>query len=121
MASSLDFADLDTLAELLEDAEIRDVSMDPAKLNLPGVWIELTGIEADLLDGVTIKVNLVCLCQETDARRAATQLATLWNKVIPAIASLGGPAGPTVPGTYVFPGSSAQLPGLAIPLDLSTN
>lgn len=118
--ADLDFADLDALAAVLKAAGVRDASMDPAKVNLPGVWIELTGIDLDVLDGVTIKVNLVCLTQDTDPRRAATQLAALFNQVIPAIADLGGPAETTVPGTYVFPGSTAALPGLAIPLELTT-
>lgn len=118
--STLDFADLDELATILEAAGVRDVSMDPSKLNLPGVWIELNGIDLDVLDGLTIKVNLVCLTGDTDPRRAATQLAALFNQVVPAIASLGGPAGVTTAGTWTFPGSTARLPGLAIPLDLTT-
>lgn len=118
--SDLDFADLDQLATVLTDAGVRSVSMDPAKVNLPGVWIELTGVDLDVLEGVTIKVNLVCLAGDTDPRRAAGQLAGLFNKVVPAIADLGGPAGTTLPGTYVFSGSTAALPGLAIPLDLTT-
>ncbi len=117
---ALNFADLDALATILKDAGVRDASMDPAKLSLPGVWLELTGIELDVLEGQTIKLNLVCLTQDTDPRRAATQLAALFNTVVAAIADLGGPADTAIPGTYVFSGSTARLPGLAIPFDLTT-
>lgn len=127
LTTPLDPADLDTLILYLqtggtndpllpdEALAIRDVSADPAALNLPGVLVQLTGVEFDRLAGVTIGVNLVCLAPELSFR-AWPILADLWNRVT----ALVTPTGRASAVTMVLPDAPQAVPGLSIPFDLLT-
>lgn len=117
--TDLDLDQLDQLAELLKGAGIRSVDVDPGAVNLPGCWIELVHVAADVLAGFTIRVNLVFLARDNDPRRAAGALQTMFNAAAPVIADLGGQAGNALFGTWVMPGSTTPLPGISVPLDAS--
>lgn len=118
--TDLDFANLDQLVTALKAAGVRSASIDPAELNLPGVLIEVTGVSLDLLAGVTIKLNLVCLVSDDKPKQAAKQLQALFNKVADVARAHGGPTDDSTVGRWVLPGSAAELPGISVPLDLIT-
>lgn len=128
LTTPLDPADLDALILHLKTGgtgdlenpdpflEIRDVSPDPAELNLPGVLVQLTGVEQDRLQGVAIGVNLVCLAPEL-SYRAWPIMADLFNRV----AALVTPTGRANAVTMTLPDTSGPVPGLSIPYDLLTS
>lgn len=118
--TDLDFANVDQLVVLLKAAGIRSASIDPAELNLPGVLIEITGVGQDLLAGCTIKTRLICLVADDKPKQAAKQLQTLFNQVAGVARTLGGPTDDSEVSRWVLPGSAAELPGIAVPLDLLT-
>lgn len=118
--SELDFGNLDDLVELLKDAGIRSVDTDESKINAPGVWIRLDTIRQTQLTGLTLGLTLFLVVGDTDKRRALKGLQDLWNEVIPVLAAIGGPTGPTTRAGLILPGSTTPLPALAVPLDLLT-
>lgn len=94
---------------------IREVSADPAELSLPGVLVQLAGVEGDRLAGVAIGVNLVCLAPEL-SYRSWPVLTDLWNRVTALI----NPTGRATAVTMVLPDAPSAVPGLSIPYDLLT-
>lgn len=123
LTSPLDPSDLDGLVAYLKaggdpadpDAAIREVSTDPTELNLPGVLVQITGVEFDRLGGVTIGTTLTCLAPELSVRSWPV-LADLWNRVT----ALVNPSGRTEAVTMVLPDTPGPVPGLSIPYDLET-
>lgn len=119
--AELDFSNLATLAGVLTAAGIRSADTDPAKVQAPGVWIRFDGVELDNLAGVTILATLHLVAPASTFTTVQTQLADLFNQVIPALAAIGEqPAGTTRPAGVVLPGSTTPLPALAVPLELLT-
>lgn len=113
----LDWTPVDALVEALVDAGIRQASVDPADLSLPGVWVQITGVDQDRLgSGPTINTRLVLMVPDTGIRLSLEALAELYNQVCEVI----DPAGPATPLTVSLPEGGAPVPGLAVPFDLLT-
>jgi hypothetical protein len=120
--TDLDFADLDELAEMLVANGVRSASPDPAKVIVPGVWLNPRTISLDNLAGCTIRVDLVLVVADQGYRQSMPALAALFNEVKNALeaAGLGGPDDDTRVISVVLPGSTQALPALSVPLDLLT-
>ena len=106
---------INDLVDTLEDAGIRSVSVDPAEINTPGVWVQFTGFEADLLGGYTISTALVCIVGDISPLRSLATLSELVDKVLTVV----DPSGPITAVAVNMPGAK-PLPGLRIPFDLPT-
>lgn len=111
--------DLDDLVQILKDAEIRDVGFDPKQLNKPGVWVNVTGFALELLGGLTVKTQLICLAGTNDPRQALISVAPVFNKVVTALNPIGGPTGDPTTGVWILDGA-ARVSGISIPFDLHT-
>jgi hypothetical protein len=115
----LNWADLDAVVDMLKAAGVTSVDLDPAKVNTPGVVVEVAGL-ATRPGGLTIRTRLVLVVANTGVRLAADKLADLFNIVKPTAQKLGADMANVTTATYVKPGSSTGLPALIIPLDLNT-
>lgn len=120
--AELDFKNLADLAGVLTAAGIRSADTDPANVQAPGVWIRFDGVELDNLAGVTILATLHLIVPKSTFTTVQTQLADLFNQVVPALAAIGEqPTGTTRPTAVALPGNAANpLPALAVPLELLT-
>lgn len=116
----IDFADVDELVELLNATEVRSADVDPAKVNVPGVLVQVVSFAEDLLAGTTLKVNLVLVSADTDFRRAMAQLQVLYTQVTPVLDLFNGPTGDVTAATIQLPADPAPLPALVVPLELLT-
>lgn len=115
----LNWADLDDLVEQLRAAGVASVDMDPAKVNTPGVVVEVAGL-ATRFGGLTIRCRLVLVVGNQAVRKSADNLAALFNVVRPVAQKVGADLANVTTALYVKPGSSTGLPALIIPLDLHT-
>lgn len=115
-------ADLDALVDMIrgEPADL-EASLDPADLNLPGVWVSLTGIPGGRMQGTCLAVSLVLIAGDLPPSVALGHLATLYNTVRPRIAGL--PRNGDVQSVRVtIPGVEGRpMPGLSIPVLLYVN
>lgn len=109
------FDALDELAVALKAGGVREASTDPAALNLPGVWVQATGITFDLLDGYTINARLVLIVADTGVARSMAALAELLTDVIAVV----DPTDTVTATTATLPSNPARLPALAVPIDLT--
>lgn len=109
----LDFTAVDDLVEALRAAGLR-ADVDPAQLNPPCVWVNVTGLGDHTLDGIQIRTRLVCIAPDQTHRRAMGVLAGLYNKVV----SVVDPAGETTTQGTVLPDAPTPLPSLSVPFDL---
>lgn len=109
------FDALDELAAELKAGGVREASTNPADLNLPGVWVQATGIDFDLLDGYTIHARLVLVVADNGVARSMTALAELLTDVVQVI----GPSDTVTATTATLPSNPARLPALAVPIDLT--
>lgn len=116
----IDFAAVDVLVAALRDQVVPSgdkvrADVDPSALTPPCVWVQVTGVRLDILDGYTITTNLVCIANDQDHRRAMGDLADLFN----AVTTVVDPTGPaTTQGTILPDAPSSALPSLAVPYDL---
>ena len=120
----LDFADIDELVTQLSSADgIRSVDVDPAKINLPGIWVRFDGIDLDRLDGADLRMTLALITGYTDVRRAMATLGPLFNTVVDVLDTalgIGPDEAGTAAGTVQMPDGSAPKPALLIPITLAT-
>lgn len=105
-------AALEDLVDTLEAADV-EVALDPADLNLPGVWVQVTGVAADRLEGRTITTRLVLVVPDTGALRSLEALLELLDKVDTVV-----PVDTATPLTVALPEGGGPFPGLAVPFDL---
>lgn len=111
---------LTELLELLRELDaVRSADMDPSQLNLPGVWVQLRGIDhGAALDGhARLQLALHLIVPNTDGGiRAMVEAATLYN----AVCGDGGPIEPDGPvtTTVVAMPDSTDYPALVVPIDL---
>lgn len=119
-ANSLNFEDLDELVELLKAAGVRSVDTEPARVNLPGVLVDVQGFELEQLAGLTIQTRLLLIAKAVEFRTSTKQLQDLFNQVVPVLQTLGGPTGTTTVVAVTLPGSQSPLPALSVPFDLLT-
>lgn len=119
-AHDLNVSDLDTLVEDLGTAGIDSVGFDPAQLNLPGVWVNVTGFQTLTLQGLSVRLELIALSPNTDPRIALEVVQPVFNSILAALQAYGGPTGDPFTGVWQFGESKTRYPGIAVPLDLLT-
>lgn len=110
---TLDFAAVDDLVAALRGAGLR-ADVDPALLNPPCVWVNVTGIDLNILDGLTINTEVVAIVPDKNHKRAMQELAELFNLVTDVV----DPTGPTLARGTVLPDNPTPLPSLVVPFDL---
>lgn len=117
-ADDLSLSDLDALVALVA-GEAGDVaaSLDPADLNLPGVWVSLDSWSKARLRGAELECRLFLIAPDIAPRDAAAALVELFNKVKARIT----PSGKVTTELVSIPGTDGRpLPALAVPVRLST-
>lgn len=119
-------ADLAELVTALKAAgtpeQIRSVSLDPDKVQLPGIWVRFDGVRENSLAGLTVRTTVFLIVPAAGGiSRQLAALAELRNVVAPVIKSYGGPNGDTTRTGVILPSGPAALPSLAVPLDLLTS
>lgn len=104
------------LVAALAAADVR-ASIDPAKVNPPGVWVHLAGpLDHDTLGCSTLPVDLVLVVADTTDDAALAALAALHDKVL-AVVDAAGPI--RFQGT-VLPGPDlTALPSLVVPIQIT--
>jgi len=113
---SLDSLD-DLVAALLAHASIRSVSLDPAEVQAPGVWISAPAIDVEFLDGgATLTPTLYLIVPDNGVARSMRAAVELLNHTISVV---GLPAATVTPARVSLPSSASPLPALAFPLDLT--
>lgn len=110
------FAQVGEIVAALNTAGVRDVSLDPAEVNVPGVWIKPPTIHADVLAGYTLTIDLVLIVEPATPVRALDALGGLFAVVQTAV---GDPAGPVVPGSVLMPDRSV-CPCYTYPVTVAT-
>lgn len=114
--------DLDDLVDMIRgvDGDV-EASLDPADLNLPGVWVSLTGIPGGRMRGTVLAVSLVLIAGDMPPSVALGHLARLYNLVRPRIEGLPR-SGDVVSVRVTIPGVEGRpLPALTIPVLLHTS
>lgn len=121
-ASDLEVADLDQLGVLLttDPSALRSFSVDPSKVQLPGIWCRVDQLDEDNLSGLTVSTTLHLIVADADWDRAIANLAPLFNQIKEQLRALGGITGPSRLVGVTLPGSSTPMPALAVPFDLTT-
>jgi hypothetical protein len=110
------FAQVDEIIDALVAAGIRDTSLDPAEVNVPGVWVKAPTIVPDVLFGYTLNVDLVLIVEPVTPDRALFALEQLFDQVAAAV---GGPAGNVTPGSVIMPDRSV-CPCYTYPIAVAT-
>ena len=105
------------LITALTDAGVRDVSLDPAEVTIPGVWVKAPIVRADTLAGYVLVVQLVLIVAPATPDRALVALGELLDIVAN---TLGGPHGEVTPGSVVMPDRSI-CPCYTYPITLNTD
>lgn len=111
----LDFGVLQQLAQLLEDTGM-SASTNPEDVNLPGAWVTVQSVRTLTVDHqLQLECVVYLIAADTDYARAYTQLADLYNKVVPAVLV---PDDAVTPQGVVMPGTPVPLPALRVPVNL---
>lgn len=110
-------ATLEALCVVLRATEIRSVEVDPGKLNLPGVLVELSAVRYDLLSGATLVVRLSLVSPDVAIAQVHELLAELLAKVSTVIEPENG----DVTATKIPLGEQTTLmPALQLTMALPT-
>jgi hypothetical protein len=111
------------VAELKAKAGIRSASMDPGDLTTPAVWVRFLGLDYSLSD-LALNLQLVLVVGDSDGGiRAARGLAVLHNRVqevLDASELVVTLSGDPTASTIVLADTPTALPGLVVPIQLST-
>lgn len=94
--------------DTLKAAGIR-ASLDPATLNLPGVWVQVTDLAIATYGTSKVDMTLALIVGDQDAKRAQTALLKLLNEVAAVL-----PIRTASARTFLMP-DQTRLPGLAVP------
>lgn len=112
--------DLDDLVSLVRGAGGVECSLDPVDLNGVGVWVSLSAIRGDRLQGATLEVTLFLIAPDGPPSTVLRQLADLYNLVRPRIVGLPR-NGLTQSIRVTIPGVEGRpMPALSIPILLHT-
>jgi hypothetical protein len=103
------------LVELLEAAELR-ATMDPAELVPPGVVAQVLSFQTVTMTSWLITTQLLLVVPNSDHDRATTELVELANAVLEVV----DPDGPITSRPVLLPNDPVPLPGLVIPVNLTT-
>jgi hypothetical protein len=110
------FAQVGEIVDALKGAGIRDVSLDPADINVPGVWVKPPRVTPDVLAGYSLTVDLVLIVEPVTPPHALDALETLFELVESVV---GGPSGVVFPGSVLMPDRSV-CPCYTYPLTVAT-
>lgn len=110
-------ASLEALCVVLRANEIRSVEIDPSKLNLPGVLVELSAVRYDLLAGATIVARLSLVAPDVAIAQVHELLAELLDKVSDVI----DPDGDVLATKVAFGEQSTLMPALQLTMSLPTS
>jgi hypothetical protein len=83
------FDQLEELRLALVAAGVRDTSLDPSDVKVPGIWIKAPTVSKELLDGYVLRLELVLIVSKATAARALEELGTLLD----IVAAIIDPAG----------------------------
>lgn len=111
---TIDADDVDQVLALIRGVEgIRSVDLEAAKVNAPGVWLNVLGYRLDRLaaGAYTLDTQLVLIVPDQEPARARKALLELLNLVLTVVK----PSGRVEHRTVVVPDTPAPLPGLAFP------
>lgn len=104
------------VVDALQAAGVR-ASLDPARLPLPGVWVQVAGFELDTMTTFKTDLRLQLLVGDKDSRRAMEALVALAAKVHPVIATgkarartVNMPDGPALPALEVLTSTRNNRP-----------
>lgn len=103
-------AALDLVIGLLDDVGI-PATVDPARVDAPGVWLKLIGIEFTLGDGY-VRAEAHCVVPANDLSAALPDLDDLASEVIEV---LGRPDDDIRVQATALPSGGASLPTLVLP------
>ena len=95
-------------------AEGLHATADPRALRVPGVLVQWTGVEVDLLDGATHDLRLLLVAADRDDPRTLASLSDLLDAVIEVI----DPAGRIASRGVMVPTHPSPLPGLEYPVQV---
>jgi hypothetical protein len=112
--------DLDDLVDLITAGGGLEVSLDPVDLYGVVVWVSLSGIRGDRLQGTTLEVTLFVVAPDGPPSVVLRLLADCYNLVRPRIVGL--PRNGMVQSVRVtIPGVEGRpMPALSIPVMLHT-
>lgn len=115
MADPLSFAAVDDLRLLLQDVGVQ-ASLDPADLNLPGVWLTVETIQAWTVRGtLRLTCALYLIAPNVDPVRALEELTDLYNTVRTVLT----PDGPVALQGVILPSAPTEpMPALRVPVYL---
>lgn len=95
--------------------DLVDVTADPTKVRLPGVLVQLAGIDLDTLQGATVQARVLVIGPDRDDPRSIEQLESLLAVVLAADLEVSGVI--TTAGVQL-PSQPAPMPGLVIPINV---
>lgn len=112
--------DLDDLVTMIKADGGVECSLDPVDLNGTGVWVSLSAIRGDRLQGATLEVTLFLVAPDGPPSVVLRQLADCYNLVRPRITGL--PRNGSVQSVRVtIPGVEGRpMPALSIPVLVPT-
>jgi hypothetical protein len=109
------FAQVDEVIDALKAAGIRDVSLDPAEVNVPGVWVKAPTVRPDVLAGYVLTMDLVLIVEPVTPTHALAALGDF----IESVAAVVHPSGPIIPGSVLMPDRSV-CPCVTFPIAVQT-
>ena len=103
---------VDAVVELLDTAGVRHVTADPSKLNLPGVLVQWSGVDVDLLAGQTHELRLLLVAPDRDDPRTLAALSDLLAAVVDVVE----PSGPVRSRGVRLSTQPSPMPALEYPI-----
>lgn len=103
-----DLSGANEVVAALKAAGVR-AALDPALLNLPGVWVQVVGFDLDTMDTFRTELRLALITRDADSKRAMESLTALAREVHPVI-----PVARARARTFLLPDGNL-LPGLEVP------
>lgn len=103
-----DLSGANEVVDALQAAGVR-ASLDPARLPLPGVWVQVVQFDLDTMDSFRTELRLALITKDTDSKRAMESLTELARAVHPVISVARARA-----RTFLMPDGTG-LPGLEVP------
>lgn len=108
-------AEVQGFLDALNTAGVR-ATIDPAKVNTPGVWLRLGLLDGDTLASSTLRADAVLIVPDTTDEAALAMLAEMYDAVL-ALVDADGPArwqGTILPGPDL-----TALPSLVVPVQIT--
>lgn len=92
-----------------------EATIDPTKLTLPGILVQLAGVDVDTLAGETVQVRILIVAPQRDDPRTLDHLTRGLQIAYDADLEVTGPAAAT--GVRV-PAQPKPMPGLTVPAQI---